>query len=200
MINKARNEQMRKLTIKQEKFCDKYLECGNASQAYRYAFSCEKMKTETINNKAYMLLIKGEVRARVEELKKRMQSKSEITKEKVLAEFAKVGFSSIAHLHNTWIDRKAFEELTQDQKSAIKSISTRTRRIIISEEPVEIEEVKIELYDKLKALDSINKMLGFDAPTKTEITGANGKPLIPEPITVEIIDRTEQANAKDTDN
>lgn len=191
---------MGKLTIKQEKFCDKYLECGNASQAYRYAFSCEKMKTETINNKAYMLLIKGEIRARVDELKKQLQSKSEITKEKLLSEYTKIGFSSIAHLHNTWIDRKAFQELTDDQKAAIKSISTRTRRVMADTLPIEIEEVKIELYDKLRALDSIVKMLGFDAPTKTEITGVNGTPLIPEPITVEIIDSRAKTDAKDTDH
>lgn len=191
---------MGKLTIKQEKFCDKYLECGNASQAYRYAFSCEKMKTETINNKAYMLLIKGEIRARVDELKKQLQSKSEITKEKLLSEYTKIGFSSIAHLHNTWIDRKAFQELTDDQKAAIKSISTRTRRVMAGTLPIEIQEVKIELYDKLRALDSIVKMLGFDAPTKTEITGVNGTPLIPEPITVEIIDSREKTDAKDTDH
>lgn len=191
---------MGKLTIKQEKFCDKYLECGNASQAYRYAFSCEKMKPETINNKAYMLLIKGEIRARVDELKKQLQSKSEITKEKLLSEYTKIGFSSIAHLHNTWIDRKAFQELTDDQKAAIKSISTRTRRVMAGTLPIEIQEVKIELYDKLRALDSIVKMLGFDAPTKTEITGVNGTPLIPEPITVEIIDSREKTDAKDTDH
>lgn len=88
-----------------------------------------------------------------------------------MAEFAKIGFSSIAALHNTWITRKEFESLTEDQKAAIKSILTRTRRVMIREEPIEIEEVKIELYDKLKALDSINKMLGFDAPIKTEISG-----------------------------
>lgn len=191
---------MGKLTIKQEKFCDKYLECGNASQAYRYAFSCEKMKPETINNKAYMLLIKGEIRARVDELKKQLQSKSEITKEKLLSEYTKIGFSSIAHLHNTWIDRKAFQELTDDQKAAIKSISTRTRRVMAGTLPIEIQEVKIELYDKLRALDSIVKMLGFDAPIKTEITGVNGTPLIPEPITVEIIDSREKTDAKDTDH
>lgn len=191
---------MCKLTIKQEKFCNKYIECGNASQAYRYAYSCEKMKNETVNNKAYVLLAKGEIRTRVDEIKNHLQSKSELTKEKLLLEYTKIGFSSIAHLHNTWIDRKAFEELTDDQKAAIKSISTRTRRAMISEEPVEIEEVKIELYDKLRALDSIVKMLGFDAPTKTELTGANGMPLIPEPIAIEIIDRRELSDAKDTDN
>lgn len=170
---------MSKLTIKQDKFCNKYIECGDASEAYRYAFSCEKMKSETVNRCAHELLNNPKITASLAELKKEIREKSEITKERILLEYAKVGFSSIAHLHNTWIDRKEFEELTEDQKSAIKSISTRTRRVMISEEPVEIEEVKIELYDKLRALDSIVKMLGFDAPTKTELTGANGVPLLP---------------------
>lgn len=167
------------LTPRQEKFCNKYLECGSASEAYRYAFSCDKWKDKSIWEKASTLLANVKVQSRVDELKKEIREKSEITKDKILAEYAKVGFSSIAHLHNTWIDRKAFEELTEDKKSAIKSISTRTRRVMINDEPVEIEEVKIELYDKLRALDSIVKMLGFDAPAKTEITGANGVPLLP---------------------
>lgn len=191
---------MHKLTIKQDKFCNKYLECGNASEAYRYAYCCEKMKPETVNNKAYVLLAKGKIRAMVDELRGRMQSKSEITKEKLLSEYTKIGFSSIAHLHNTWIDLKEFEKITDDQKAAIKSISTRTRRIMEGALPIEIAEVKIELYDKLRALDSIVKMLGFDAPTKTEVTGAHGSPLIPEPIAIEIIDRREKVDAKDTDN
>lgn len=191
---------MSKLTIKQEKFCNKYIECGNASEAYRYAFSCDKMKPDTVNVKASELLSNGKITVRVEELKKEIREKSKISKERILAEYAKVGFSSIAHLHNSWIDRKEFEQLTEDQKSAIKSISTRTRRVMINDEPVEVEEVKIELYDKLRALDSIVKMLGFDAPTKTELTGANGKPLILEPIAIEIIDNRDKADAKDTDN
>lgn len=44
------------LTLKQEKFCNYYLECGNASEAYRRAYSCDKMKSEIINIKACELL------------------------------------------------------------------------------------------------------------------------------------------------
>jgi len=33
-----------KLTIKQEKFCNLYIELGNASEAYRQSYNCEKMK------------------------------------------------------------------------------------------------------------------------------------------------------------
>ena len=43
---------MKGLTIKQENFCNYYIESGNASDAYRRAYSCEKMKDETVNRKA----------------------------------------------------------------------------------------------------------------------------------------------------
>ncbi|WFE85066.1 terminase small subunit [Parabacteroides chongii] len=46
------------LTIKQENFCNYYLECGNASEAYRRAYSCSKMKDESVNSRAYELLKK----------------------------------------------------------------------------------------------------------------------------------------------
>ena len=41
-----------KLSVKQENFCNFYLESGNASEAYRRAYNCLKMKPETINSKA----------------------------------------------------------------------------------------------------------------------------------------------------
>ena len=36
------------------------------------------------------------------------------------------------------------------------------------------------MYDKQKSLDSINQMLGYNAPEKREITGKDGKDLIPQ--------------------
>ena len=154
------------LTIKQEKFCNKYVECGNASEAYRFAYNANKMKDETIARTAHGLLDHPKITARVNELKEALRQESDITKQRVLEEFAKIAFSSIADLHNTWIERKEFEALTEDQKASIKSISTKTQNVRINDEPVEIEYVKVELHDKLKALESINKMLGYEAPTE----------------------------------
>lgn len=157
-----------KLSIKQEKFCNFYLESGNASEAYRRSYNCLKMKSETINTKACQLLKKDKIRARVEELQSELKKKTEITKERVLEELGKIGFSSIAHLHNTWIERKEFEKITDDQKACIKSISTKVmkKNIGTNELPdiVNVELVKIELYDKVRALEVINKMMGFERP------------------------------------
>jgi len=47
------------LTPKQEKFCNLYLETGNASEAYRSSYSASRMKPETIHRRAKELLDHG---------------------------------------------------------------------------------------------------------------------------------------------
>jgi phage terminase small subunit len=114
----------RELTQKQEKFCHYFVECGNASKAYRRAFSAANMKPETVNVKASELFNNGKVTVRVKELQGELQSKSNITKERVIDELAKIGFADIDNLHA-----------------------------------------------KIKALESISRMLGFNEPAKIESTG-----------------------------
>lgn len=48
------------------------------------------------------------------------KNKSDITKERILQELSGIAFSSIASMHNTWIERKEFDELSDKEKSAIK--------------------------------------------------------------------------------
>ena len=131
------------------------------------------MKDETVNRKAIELLNNGMITARVKVLQEEQKEKSDITKERVLQELSGIAFSSIADMHNTWIERKEFEKLSRKEKSAIKSISTKIfkKNIGTSDEPeiVDVEYVKIELYDKIKAIERICKMLGFDSPTEMNI-------------------------------
>ena len=77
---------MARLQPKQEKFCQLYIELGNASEAYRQAYSCGKMKDETINNKAYILSKKGEIRARISELRAEHKERHNITVDDLIAE------------------------------------------------------------------------------------------------------------------
>ena len=75
-----------KLTPKQEKFCQVYIETGNASEAYRQAYNAEKMRPDTVNNKAYGLLQKGGIRARLDELRAEHKKRHEITVDTLVAE------------------------------------------------------------------------------------------------------------------
>lgn len=58
----------KKLTPKQEKFCQKFIELGNASEAYRQSYNCERMKTSTINSRAKELCKDGPITTRIDEL------------------------------------------------------------------------------------------------------------------------------------
>ena len=59
------NQTHGKLTSKQEKFCLSYIECGNASEAYRQAYHTENMKPEIINRKTNELLDNSKVARRL---------------------------------------------------------------------------------------------------------------------------------------
>ena len=85
---------MKKLTPKQEQFCLKYIECGNATQAFKGVYNTETMKPKTIHNRSSELLGRREIRGRIEELKKKAEDKAVITLSEVLDELKKVAFST----------------------------------------------------------------------------------------------------------
>lgn len=154
-----------KLTAKQERFCYEYCIDFNGTQAaIRAGYSEQTARAIASEN-----LSKLYIQNRIKQLQDNLAETAGVSKMRVLQEHMKLAFSSIAHLHNTWIERKEFEALTEEQKSCIAEISTQTRTVKIGDDPVDVEFVKIKLYDKQKALDSISKMLGFDAPIRTEI-------------------------------
>ena len=106
-----------KLSVKQEKFCNSYLEFGNASDAYRNSYNCLNMKPETINVKASQLLKKDKIRIRVEELQLELKKKTAITKERVLEELGKIGFSTITHGLNV----KILKRLQMTKKRVLRA-------------------------------------------------------------------------------
>ena len=59
------------LTPRMEKFCQAIVKGMNQSDAYRQAYSTSNMKEATVNNRAYGLMQKGEIKARVKELREK---------------------------------------------------------------------------------------------------------------------------------
>ena len=70
---------MVKLTPKQEKFCQKYIELGNASEAYRQSYSCGGMSDNAIAVEASRLQGNPKVSLRIEDIQKSHQIRHEIT-------------------------------------------------------------------------------------------------------------------------
>lgn len=74
------------LTTKQEAFACKYVECGNASEAYRHAYDAGKMADSTIWVKASELLSNGKVAVRVKELRDAIAEAHKLTVADLLRE------------------------------------------------------------------------------------------------------------------
>lgn len=77
---------MAALTIKQETFCQKYIETGNASEAYRQSYDSGGMKPESINRKAKELLDNVKIAARLNGLRGDIQVTHNVTVASLLAE------------------------------------------------------------------------------------------------------------------
>jgi phage terminase small subunit len=146
------------LTPKEEKFCHEYVLLLSPLKAAINAGYSEK----SASNIGSIKLTKARVRKRIETLKKNLGETAEISALRVLKEHEKIAFADAGQLRSGWLDLKAFEQLTPDQKAVIQEITTKETRFGT--------EYKIRLYDKQKSLDSISAMLGFNAPEKTEIT------------------------------
>lgn len=76
----------RHFSDKMEKFCLAYVETANAAESYRIAYNTENMAAATIGREGYNTLQKPQVQARLEELRKQVMERHEITVDTLLAE------------------------------------------------------------------------------------------------------------------
>jgi len=162
-----------KLTSKQEKFCYEYcVDCHITNAAKRAGFS-----EKTAYSIGQRLLKNVEIQNRIKQLQENLAETAGISALRVLTEHKKIAFSSASDLREGWITLKQFDNLSEEQKACIQEISTKseTRFEKNGDEMIPIEEqwVKVKMYDKQKSLDSISKMLGFDAPKKIDVDFPN---------------------------
>lgn len=144
-----------RITIKQERFLNIYLETGNASEAYRQAYSCGNMKDATITRKAFDLLHNGKIRAIMGEIQRELKKTSDIKKEAILEELSCIVFSDIrdyVSYKDGKLQFKNFDTLTDKQARAIESIKKSKTGI------------EIKLHGKSWSIERLCKMLGFETP------------------------------------
>lgn len=147
---------MNKLTAKQEKFCYEYVIDLNATQAALRAGYSEK----TAYSSGSRLLKNVEIQKFIQTLQADLEKTAGITALKVLKEHKKIAFSDTSMIREGWMTLKAYKELPKEIKDCIQEVATRETKYG--------NEIKIKFYDKQKSLDSISKILGFEAPTKIE--------------------------------
>lgn len=154
-----------KLTPKQRRFIDEYLIDLNATQAAIRAGYSEK----TAYSIGLQNLKKLEIQAEIQKRRNRLQSKLEITQERVLQELAAIAFANgadYAKVVNSGllptVEMIPTEELSPEKLPAIAGIKANQYG------------VEVKLHDKVKALELLGKYLGtFDGGPAQEQTENN---------------------------
>lgn len=166
-----------KLTQKEKIFCHEYIVDWNGSRAARKAGYSENTCAET----AYDNLRKPHIQQYIGFIRENLEEEAGISKLRNLKELAKIAYSNISHLHDCWIELTDWEVIKSDNPdalSAIESIDTKTEfktynRGEVNETDVEVKYVKIKLYSKQQAIATINEMMGYKAPIKSELKVEN---------------------------
>ncbi len=144
------NEQ---LTLQQQRFCDEYLVSFNAFQSALKAGYSENTarKCELLHLPKVQAYLKAGMAKTAERL--------EITHDKILHEFAKVAFANMGDYYDENAVLKPMNQLTPDQKAAIKDYQLIDAVGDYGERAGELS--KIKLHNKLSALDKIARHTGF---------------------------------------
>lgn len=136
-----------KLTPKQEKFANLYVELGNASEAYRQAYDVGvNTKSKSINEASSKLLKDPNIHSRVEEIRNALRNDYKIDREWIIEQ------------HKEIIDW--YKELKALAKRDNLSKEDKSRVFMLKD--------LIKGSDYRGSLDSITKMLGLNAPEKIE--------------------------------
>jgi phage terminase small subunit len=177
------------LTPKQEGFARAYVETGNASEAYRRAYNCSVMKQETIWKNANLLLKNTKVVTRIQELQSAAAARNEVTVDRIVQEFRKIGFSDIRRAAN-WRSHLVTEEDNPAGGEVLVIKNTYSHHVdfvpsdelddataaAIAEVSVTAQGPKIKFHNKVDALTKLGQHFGMFKDT-VEITGKGGGPI-----------------------
>lgn len=107
------------LTIKQEKFIQNIVQGMSQREAYKSSYNAKNMKDDTIDNKACNLFKQDKIRARYEELLKKIEDKAIMTAEERQIWLSKVVKGDIKITREYEDEIKEYEPYMSDRLKAM---------------------------------------------------------------------------------
>lgn len=151
------------LTDLQYRFVQEYLVDFNATAAYLRAGY--KVSEESARRAASRLLTKVDIQTTLQAEATKLFDRYEVTPDKVVREYARLGFSDMRH-YATWdrdgVRLKASENLDDDAAAAVAEVSEETR--VFGEATVRT--LKFKLHSKTDGLNGLAKYLDLFGETK----------------------------------
>lgn len=160
--------QEKKLTEKEEAFCQSYLIDFNGSRAARDAGysenSCAAIASENLR--------KPHIQERISQLRAEIRSKFNITKERIAQEYARLAFFDIRKIHTVDGGIMPVRDFGDDEAAAVAGIEVyeESQKDDDGEEFTSGQVKKIKLSDKRAALDSLCKLMGYNEPDKKDLS------------------------------
>jgi len=159
----------KKINPRHREFVKQYFICNrNASEAYRRVYP----KCKNPNVDSAKLLAKASIWELIQKQEKEVEEKLDVTLEKIVREYAAIAFGNIGMVAN-WDGENMFaipkDEITPDGMKFLDSIE----KITLGKDCEKVV-VKTLAKEKVKALDSLVKLLGYDKrEDQTAITSKN---------------------------
>ncbi len=172
------------LTEKEELFCQSYLIDFNGARAARDAgYSEDSARSIAAEN-----LTKPHITARIQQLRVEMGKAFNITRERIAQEYARLAFGDIRKIFKEDGSLLMPHEWDDDTAASIAGIDTDELFEGVGREREQVGVTKkVKLSDKRAALDSLVKLMGYAAPVRSEITGADGGPVEMAAIAINIV-------------
>ncbi len=145
------------LTIKQQRFCDAWLQTGNGLKAYRAAYK-NKCSNKAAAVEASKTLRKPYVKLYIEKRQAEMQKKSNVDQDWLLDRYVMLCDYIITDFFYDDGHLKPLSDMPEETLYAIQGLVVYTTG---HAKDSETEIRKFKLPDKKSALDSIAKMLGL---------------------------------------
>lgn len=149
------------LSDKQKIFCLEYAASWNATKAAIKAGYSEKTARQTASEN----LSKPYIQAYIKHIQSDIARAAGVSALRNLNELAKIAYTNTTDIRESWEQLKDWENIPDDVKAGIAEVVTVSRVVKTSldeDKIIELETVKVKMHDKLKALDMINRMLGYN--------------------------------------
>lgn len=176
-----------------------YIETGSMSDAFRKAYPKSKLKGDALNSSAKKIFRRAPVRLLHDSLQKKHLDRHQVTIDRIVAEYAKLGFANMLDYVKINEDGSAhcdLSKLTRDQAAAISEMTFET---VLSSDPAALEaagvehdgegpppkvhvlKTKFKLHDKKGSLQDLGKHLGMFKADNEQAGKAAGEAMATAP-------------------
>jgi len=171
----AASRKIQGITPKEKLFCYAYFNNnGNGAEAAIKAGYAPKSAKVT----ASKLLTKANVQNLLVKLQTKIEDKAIITKERIARELMKIGFFDIKKAYGENGKLKSISEMPARVTAAISGIKVDEECDNSSESTEKVSKIlEVKFNNKIGALAELNRMFGYNAPTKIAATDPDGNPV-----------------------